>query len=95
MSTRFIGAGLFFVICIPIFLMIGQCSTQAVGSQANLKRYEETGGGVFDMIAALSEYYKTHRKPATKGQFSLPPVPPKSGVKSWEIREDSVVLGNL
>jgi hypothetical protein len=87
------GWGLLLAVVVPLLIFFSY--SQLKGSQANInfERFNDNAAGFLGVaVQPLSEYFDLNRTPAVQGQVALPEVPAKSGIKSWALQADGIVL---
>jgi len=93
---RIPGWGLLLILALPLLVYFSVSGLGGEKSRINLERYFEWGGSeATPLIRPLQQHYLKQRRPAVAGDFALPTVPAKSGVKSWVLDAEGTVLVTL
>ncbi|MBS7806784.1 hypothetical protein [Variovorax sp. PCZ-1] len=86
--NRMRGWGFLLAIGVPLLIFFSWSRLGSQTSRINLERYENQGPG--DSLQMLSAHFKKTRQLPVAGNFTLPPIPPKSGIKAWSVQPDGV-----
>ncbi|MDZ7938492.1 MAG: hypothetical protein U5M53_09475 [Rhodoferax sp.] len=94
--TRMRGWGLLLAIAFPVLIFFSWQRLGAEKTRVEMERYEAwTAEQSAQLLRPLNDYFAKHLVPAAAGDLSLPPVPAKSGVKSWVLQADGTLLITL
>ncbi|MBC7916492.1 MAG: hypothetical protein H7Y28_01655 [Rhodoferax sp.] len=94
--TRIRGWGLLLVLCIPLLVFFSWDRLGAESSRINLERYETWSAENSGMLMRpLLQYFAQNKKPAAPGDMALPAVPKNSGIKTWALQPDTILLVEL
>jgi hypothetical protein len=93
---RMRGWGLLLAVGVPLLIFFSWSRLGSEKSRINLDRFHEWSGGDAAGVAhPLRQYFLETKKLARPGDVVMPPIPPKSGVKTWAIQPDTTVLVEL
>jgi hypothetical protein len=85
------GWGLLLAICVPLLIFISWGQLGSTASRINLERYEATvGKSEAAFSQPLVEFFQSNRKIPVAGDVSAPPIPDKSGIKTWALQPNGI-----
>jgi hypothetical protein len=88
---RIRGWGWLLALALPLLVFLSWSHLGSSASRINLERYENSGGGDASRNeGTLVTFFNRNRRIAVAGDVTLPPIPPKSGIKAWNLEPDGV-----
>jgi hypothetical protein len=85
---RMRGWGWLLALSLPLLVFFSWSRLGSETSRINLERYENEGPG--NSFELLSAHFEKTRQLPVEGNFTLPPIPPKSGIKAWRVQPDGI-----
>ena len=97
LMARLPGWGLLLAIGMPLLILLGWNRLGGETSRIQLDRYADWSSVHVTpkLLYPLQQHFRVRRTLAGPGDFALPPVPAKSGVKAWSLRPDKVLRVEL